>query len=197
MRFHLVLGRIPGGGSGNKLLTSILRPLTPRCQPTKTPGIAATPTSADPRSSPGRDLIACGARSSDSSGLPSLGSGAAGPNRTAQNHQPQNSKAREGQTSAGSNPAATASGLRSFVAHRRQAWRRAVHIALSRENPDEQCARMAKFDSPTIGSANCPSSSNRSGRTRKSGAGVGRSPASRGNFGRPADIDPVANIVVG
>jgi hypothetical protein len=23
-----------------------------------------------------------------------------------------------------------------------------VHIALSRENPDEQCARMAKFDSP-------------------------------------------------
>ena len=43
------------------------------------------------------------------SGLPSLGSGATGPNRTGLNHQPQNSKAREGQPSAGSNPAATAS----------------------------------------------------------------------------------------
>ena len=43
------------------------------------------------------------------SGLPSLGSGGTGPNRTGLNHQPQNSKAREGQPSAGSNPAATAS----------------------------------------------------------------------------------------
>jgi hypothetical protein len=43
------------------------------------------------------------------SGLPSLGSGATEPNRTGLNHQPQNSKAREGQPSAGSNPAATAS----------------------------------------------------------------------------------------
>jgi len=43
------------------------------------------------------------------SGLPSLGSGASRPNRTGLNHQPQNSKAREGQPSAGSNPAATAS----------------------------------------------------------------------------------------
>jgi hypothetical protein len=42
-------------------------------------------------------------------GLPSLGSGATRPNRTCLNHQPQNSKAREGQPSAGSNPAATAS----------------------------------------------------------------------------------------
>jgi hypothetical protein len=43
------------------------------------------------------------------SGLPSLGSGVAEPNRTCLNHQPQNSKAREGKPSAGSNPAATAS----------------------------------------------------------------------------------------
>ena len=43
------------------------------------------------------------------SGLPSLGSGASRPNRTGLNHQPQNSKAREGKPSAGSNPAATAS----------------------------------------------------------------------------------------
>jgi len=43
------------------------------------------------------------------SGLPSLGSGATEPNPTCLNHQPQNSKAREGQPSAGSNPAATAS----------------------------------------------------------------------------------------
>jgi hypothetical protein len=42
------------------------------------------------------------------SGLPSLGSGGTRPNRTGLNHQPQNSKAREGQPSAGSNPAATA-----------------------------------------------------------------------------------------
>jgi hypothetical protein len=42
------------------------------------------------------------------SGLPSLGSGGTGPNRTGLNRQPQNSKAREGQPSAGSNPAATA-----------------------------------------------------------------------------------------
>jgi len=40
--------------------------------------------------------------------LPSLGSGATRPNRTGLNQQPQNSKAREGQPSAGSNPAATA-----------------------------------------------------------------------------------------
>lgn len=38
-----------------------------------------------------------------------LGSGGTRPNRTGLNHQPQNSKAREGQPSAGSNPAATAS----------------------------------------------------------------------------------------
>jgi hypothetical protein len=38
------------------------------------------------------------------SGLPSLGSGATDPNRTCLNHQPQNSKAREGQPSAGSPP---------------------------------------------------------------------------------------------
>jgi hypothetical protein len=43
------------------------------------------------------------------SGLSSFGSGATRPNRTGLNHQPQNSKAREGQPSAGSNPAATAS----------------------------------------------------------------------------------------
>jgi hypothetical protein len=43
------------------------------------------------------------------SGLRRLGSGAAGPNRTRLIHRPQNSKAREGQPSAGSNPAATAS----------------------------------------------------------------------------------------
>jgi hypothetical protein len=43
------------------------------------------------------------------SGLPSLGSGGTGPNRTGLNHQPQNSKACDGQPSAGSNPAATAS----------------------------------------------------------------------------------------
>jgi hypothetical protein len=43
------------------------------------------------------------------SGLPSLGSGGTGTKRTCLNHQPQNSKAREGQPSAGSNPAATAS----------------------------------------------------------------------------------------
>jgi hypothetical protein len=43
------------------------------------------------------------------SGLPSLGSDATEPNPTCLNHQPQNSKAREGQPSAGSNPAATAS----------------------------------------------------------------------------------------
>jgi hypothetical protein len=42
------------------------------------------------------------------SGLRALGTGAARPNRTSLNHQ-QNSKAREGQPSAGSNPAATAS----------------------------------------------------------------------------------------
>jgi len=42
-------------------------------------------------------------------GLPSLGSGATRPNRMGLNHQPQKSKAREGQPSAGSNPAATAS----------------------------------------------------------------------------------------
>jgi hypothetical protein len=42
-------------------------------------------------------------------GYPSLGSGGTGPNRTGLNHEPQNSKAREGQPSAGSNPAATAS----------------------------------------------------------------------------------------
>jgi hypothetical protein len=41
-------------------------------------------------------------------GYPSLGSGGTGPNRTGLNHEPQNSKVREGQTSAGSNPAATA-----------------------------------------------------------------------------------------
>jgi hypothetical protein len=43
------------------------------------------------------------------SGLPSLGSGATEPNPSCLNHQPQNSIAREGQPSAGSNPAATAS----------------------------------------------------------------------------------------
>jgi hypothetical protein len=43
------------------------------------------------------------------SGLPSFGSGVTGTKRTCLNHQPQNSKAREGQPSAGSNPAATAS----------------------------------------------------------------------------------------
>ena len=43
------------------------------------------------------------------SGLPSLDSGATESNRTRLNHQPQTSKAREGQPSAGSNPAATAS----------------------------------------------------------------------------------------
>ena len=42
------------------------------------------------------------------SGLPSLGSRSTRHNRTGLNHQPQNSKAREGQPSAGSNPAATA-----------------------------------------------------------------------------------------
>jgi hypothetical protein len=42
------------------------------------------------------------------SGLPSLGLGVNRPNRTGRNHRPQNSKAREGQPSAGSNPAATA-----------------------------------------------------------------------------------------
>jgi hypothetical protein len=42
------------------------------------------------------------------SGLRTPRSGAAGPNRTSLIGQPQNSKAREGQPSAGSNPAATA-----------------------------------------------------------------------------------------
>ena len=42
-------------------------------------------------------------------GLRGLGSGGTRPNRTGLNHQPQNSKAREEQPSAGSNPAATAS----------------------------------------------------------------------------------------
>ena len=72
-----------------------------------------------------------------------------------------------------------------------------MHIALSRENPDEQCARMAKFDSPYDRVRKLPKQFKPLRATRKSGAGVGRSPASRGNFGRPADIDPVANIVVG
>src|SRR5215207_2555332 len=51
------------------------------------------------------------------SGLPSHGSGATEPNRTRLNHQPQNSKAREGQPSAGSNPAATASLTRPNASH--------------------------------------------------------------------------------
>jgi hypothetical protein len=42
------------------------------------------------------------------SGPASDGSGGTRPNRTGLNHQPQNSKAREGQPSAGSNPAANA-----------------------------------------------------------------------------------------
>jgi hypothetical protein len=43
------LGRIPGRGSGNKLHTSLLRPPAPTDRLAGTPGIAATPTSADPR----------------------------------------------------------------------------------------------------------------------------------------------------
>jgi hypothetical protein len=46
------------------------------------------------------------------SGLPGPGSGAMRPNRTVLNHPPQNSKAREGQPSAGSNPADTAGLIR-------------------------------------------------------------------------------------
>jgi hypothetical protein len=56
---------------------------------------------------------------------------------------------------------------------------------------------MAKFDSPYDRVRKLPKQFKPLRATRKSDAGVGRSPASRGNFGRPADIDPVANIVVG
>jgi hypothetical protein len=59
--------------------------------------------------------------------LPSLGSGATEPNRTCLNHQPQNSKAREGRPSAGSNPAATASLTRPTSAPP-QAGRRRIRL---------------------------------------------------------------------